>query len=345
MKILIVCNYSDLSNFAILLFKISKFHHVVFSDTYNGYDGYDLVFISRDGIVCGVSDIGIDINNLDEVKFMSRNGEYFLENFESKINPDTGLARESFFLTSLRGGVFKVEKNKVYSIRKMGGRFLLDSTAPVSEYFSQEGQDLYVDNDVFRGATDLKFVDVGAHDGKTLNNTLFFEKTRNWTGINVEPIPSVFETLTQNRDKCININGACSDFDGTSTFILVEGYSEMLSGLKEDYDDRHYDRLRKETTALGGSVREQEVTTYKLSTILEKNKYDRVHYLSIDVEGAELSVVKGIDFTKVFIDLIGFENNYDDKGQEVVEYLSGYGYKIINKGIDIFMIHKDSEYA
>ena len=344
MKILIICNRTDFSNFASLLFRISKFHHVVFSEAYDGYDGYDLVFISREGHRIE-DEIGIDINNPDEVKFMSRSDEYFLENFESKINPVTGLALESFFLSSLRGKVFKVEKNKVYSIRKMGDRFLLDSTVPFSEYFSQEGQDIYVDNDVFKGKNGLTFVDVGAHDGKTLNNTLFFEQTRKWTGINIEPIPSVFATLTRNRPGCVNINGACSDFDGTSKFILVEGYSEMLSGLKDDYDERHYQRLIRETNSLGGSVREQDVATYKLSTILEKNKCDRVNYLSIDVEGAELSVVKGIDFTKVFIDLIGFENNYDDKGQEVVNYLSRHGYKIINKGIDIFMIHENSEYA
>jgi hypothetical protein len=32
------------------------------------------------------------------------------------------------------------------------------------------------------------FVDVGAHDGVSLNNTLYFEKENDWTGINVKPI-------------------------------------------------------------------------------------------------------------------------------------------------------------
>jgi hypothetical protein len=35
-------------------------------------------------------------------------------------------------------------------------------------------------------------VDVDAHDRVYINNTLYFEKNNNWTGINIEPIKKVF---------------------------------------------------------------------------------------------------------------------------------------------------------
>ena len=69
-----------------------------------------------------------------------------------------------------------------------------------------------------------------------------------------------------------------------------------------------------------------------------------MHYLSIDVEGAEFEVVKSINFDKVFIDIIGFENNYNDNSIPIVNYLIEKGYSVIHRSIDIFMKHKDSKF-
>jgi hypothetical protein len=65
--------------------------------------------------------------------------------------------------------------------------------------------------------------------------------------------------------------------------------------------------------------------------------------LSIDVEGAEFEVIKSINFDKVFIDVIGFENNYNDISIPIIEYLDNKGFIFINKtALDIFMINKMS---
>ena len=47
------------------------------------------------------------------------------------------------------------------------------------------------------GLKDLKMaiIDIGAHNGVSINNTLYFEKHNNWTGINVEPINIFFLLL------------------------------------------------------------------------------------------------------------------------------------------------------
>ena len=37
----------------------------------------------------------------------------------------------------------------------------------------------------------------------------------------------------------------------------------------------------------------------KLETIFDENNISRVHYLSIDVEGAEFEVIKSINFEKI----------------------------------------------
>lgn len=85
------------------------------------------------------------------------------------------------------------------------------------------------------------------------------------------------------------------------------------------------------------------ITTKRLETILEENNIKKIDYLSIDVEGAEMSVIKSINFDKVFIDVIGFENNYPDTSSVIVEYLKNKDYLLCDfKGYDIFMIHSKS---
>jgi hypothetical protein len=66
--------------------------------------------------------------------------------------------------------------------------------------------------------------------------------------------------------------------------------------------------------------------------------------LSIDVEGAEFEVIKSINFDKVFIDVIGFENNYDDVSAPIVAYLTDKGYAVIHTSMDVFMIHANSKF-
>lgn len=211
-------------------------------------------------------------------------------------------------------------------------------------YYSQCAQDSFLDTKIFKGFKGGYFVDVGAHDGVTINNTLFFEKNHGWKGINVEPIRDVYNRLAENRPSCINLNCAVSDKDGQSEFIINTGYTEMLSGLKSNYDPRHLTRLTNEISQYGGETKTLLVDTWRLDTIFNTHSVNRVHYLSIDVEGAEFSVIKSIDFTKVFIDVIGFENNFNDTSVPIVQYLEAKGYKIALHSSDIFMIHKDSEF-
>jgi len=214
------------------------------------------------------------------------------------------------------------------------------------EYYSQYKQDKFLHENIFKDHKNGIFVDAGAHDGISLNNTLFFEKNYNWTGINIEPIKTVYDRLVINRPKSININCAAGLSDGTSEFILNTGYTEMLSGLKNEYDNRHYNRTLTENHYNGGTTNVINVDVKTLDTILKENNIKHINYLSIDVEGAEYSVIKGIDFDNVFIDVIEFENNYPDTSAPIVEYLSYKGYIIIpeNTSIDIMMIHKESKF-
>jgi FkbM family methyltransferase len=212
-------------------------------------------------------------------------------------------------------------------------------------YYSQDGQDKYLEENIFKGFKNGVFVDVGAHDGLTFNNTIYFEKNNNWPGINIEPINSVYNKLIINRPACININCAIDINDDYVEFLCNSGHTEMLSGIVSQFDKRHLYRIYDENIRHNGTYKIIKIETKKLDSILKKNNINHIHYLSIDVEGAEFNVIKSIDFNNTFIDIIGFENNYSDKSIEIVHYLENIGYKFLKLDIhDIFMIHKKSQF-
>ena len=207
---------------------------------------------------------------------------------------------------------------------------------------SQFDQDKYLETVVFKGYKNGFYLDVGAHDGVNINNTLYFEKYNNWTGINIEPIKIIFDRLVTNRPNDINLNCAVCNNDGETDFFCNTGYTEMLSGIKDNFDVRHWNRLQKENKQMGSTTEVIKVNTKKLETILDENKISHINYLTIDVEGAEFEVIKSINFDKVFIDVIGFENNYNDVSVPIVKYLENKDFIVIHISLDIFMINKKS---
>lgn len=212
------------------------------------------------------------------------------------------------------------------------------------EYNSQCEQDKYLEENIFKGYKNGFFVDVGAHDGLTINNTLYFEKYNNWRGINIEPIKKVYEKLEENRPNSININCAICNYEGETDFYCNSGYTEMISGIKECFDNRHKSRLERENMERGSTTEIIRVPTRRLESILEENNVTHINYLSVDVEGAEFEVIKSLNYEKVFIDVIGFENNYYDTSIPIIKYLEERNFVVKKNYTDIFMINKNSEF-
>jgi len=198
------------------------------------------------------------------------------------------------------------------------------------EYYGQYKQDKYLDG-LFKKKSNGFFVDIGAHDGLTFSNSYFFEKNRNWEGICVEPIPEVFAKLNEARN-CIKINGCISNKSGTEKFLRVKGEyvdTEMLSGLLEDYDDRHLERIDKEIKEYGGSKEEIEVKCYDINEVLKDKNINKVDFFTIDTEGNELKILKTIDFDGFDFDIFLVENNYET--EEMNDFMTSKGFKRIKK--------------
>jgi FkbM family methyltransferase len=179
------------------------------------------------------------------------------------------------------------------------------------KYNSQFKQDMFVDKYILNKLENGFFVEIGAYDGISLSNTYAFEKFRNWKGICVEPITSIFAKLEKNR-KCECIHGCIFSNEGEIEITHVDGPSEMLTGISDKYNDLHKQRIEKEVKELGGEIKKYKVPTYNLTNLLSKRNIKHVNFCSIDVEGSEWEVLQSIDFSKITFDAFSIENNYKD---------------------------------
>lgn len=208
-------------------------------------------------------------------------------------------------------------------------------------YFSQDGQDRFVADNVFAGRKGGCFVEVGANDGVTFSNTVFLERERQWTGLAIEPLPEIYAKLAANR-KCHSVQGCIADFDGQTQLTALTGFGEMLSGITANYAPEHLQRIEADLTAKGGKKQTLAVVCYRLATLLQRYSLRTVDYLSIDCEGGEMAVLKGIDFGAVKFHCISIENNYSDPAQFF--FLKTRGFRLLAQaGADDIYVHRDFE--
>ncbi|MDR2601798.1 MAG: FkbM family methyltransferase [Spirochaetaceae bacterium] len=188
----------------------------------------------------------------------------------------------------------------------------------------------------FNGKKDGFYIDIGANDGVAINNTLVFEQL-GWKGICVEPVPEIFNELKKNRT-CDCYNVAIANKSGESVeFIKAEGV-EVLSGLTSEMAQAHKNRILREN----GKIRKIYVKTLSFADLMADYKgLKHIDFMSIDVEGAEMSILKAINFKEYSFGLITVENNEEVKGggNRLKKYMKEQGYKVYaDLGLDIMFI-------
>jgi len=131
------------------------------------------------------------------------------------------------------------------------------------------------------------YVDVGAHDPDYSSVTRRFYEA-GWRGMNVEPVVTMFEKLVDRRPEDVNVQVACSDHAQDLTF-----YEVLDTGLST-VDPLHASEMR----ARGWNVVETPVHMVTLDSLLEEHDLGPIHFLKIDVEGAEPAVLAGCELTR-----------------------------------------------
>lgn len=157
--------------------------------------------------------------------------------------------------------------------------------------YSQFGEHLDID-DLVGHASEGYACDVGAYDGKQINNTLHLEE-RGWQVLCIEANPLVAGVLTMNRKlvKMVACGREIAESRDFSVFQIGENdeginYS-AVSALTPDPDrPAHRDIEPKHVF---------KVPVFTLDVLLREVGFPRLDVLSIDVEGGESDVLDGFD--------------------------------------------------
>jgi FkbM family methyltransferase len=131
------------------------------------------------------------------------------------------------------------------------------------------------------------FIELGANDGITQSNTAFFEFYREWKGLLIEPSQEKYKQCCENRPKSIVQNYACVSNDYNKNTIVGDFNGSLMSSVNGS-------RLNTSTSEL------VSVPTTTLEKLLDTYSAPGqvIDLLSLDTEGYELPILKGLNLLK-----------------------------------------------
>jgi FkbM family methyltransferase len=176
------------------------------------------------------------------------------------------------------------------------------------------------------------FVEAGAHDGFTQSNTYYLEWKKKWTGVLVEPIPHLYQECVKERSRSQVFNYALVPFEYQKDFVEMN-YAYLMSTVDGalQSSEAQQQHLQKAKGFYNVSPYKLQVPAKNLTAVLQQAGVSKIDFLSLDVEGYELNVLNGLDFTKHAPDYILVECLNAREREKVEQYLLFKHYKSIDK--------------
>ena len=189
--------------------------------------------------------------------------------------------------------------------------------------YSMEGEDIFILNH-FKNKNNGFYIDVGCYHPLHRNNTFLLHKN-GWSGINIDIHQFSIDLFNYLRPNDVNLNCAVSNSNGVTKMFYQKKLSQ-LSTIDE----------KQAKIAFQGNIKTSEIKCFTLDAILEKLKFNdkKIDLLDIDVEGADLKVLKGFNLEKFKPELICVETHEKEiKHSEIYEYLSNFSYELVWSGV------------
>ena len=187
-------------------------------------------------------------------------------------------------------------------------------------------------NTIFPDKTNGICVDVGAYDGISLSNTLYYEN-KGWRALCIEPIPQAFQKCKKIRNECYQC--CIGEFDSDDIDFTIFHLNDNLCAISSLIPD---ERLIKSHKHLITNISKTKVKVRSLTSLLDELSFPlNIDFISIDTENTELDVLRGFNINKYNVKLFVIENNFNELYCE--KYLEPYGYKKINRiGVNDFYL-------
>ena len=175
---------------------------------------------------------------------------------------------------------------------KYYSKLLIQNWRETKSTYSQHGEDLLIELLLPKGVS--TFIDIGANDGVLFSNSFKFAK-QGAQGICIEPSKDSYRKLKLNHlfhRKVECIQAAISDTNGF-LFLQEQGYEATLSEVSKERTENAY-----------------KVSCFTLDRILNLHpKFLKVDLLTVDVEGHEEEVFRGLSKIDFIAKLIILESD------------------------------------
>ena len=171
-------------------------------------------------------------------------------------------------------------------------------------HYSQHGQSQHVDK-LLKGRRNGVFLECGAMDGERFSNSLFFEIYRNWTGILIEANPEQLRSLINRNRNAFVVRACLSITTRPQIMKYAVPHTNIGGALSSALDDHVVKWFRK--VARSNAMPEIYVQCFPLLSILDALDIYHIDYLSLDVEGAEIEILKTVNWEKLTVDVLTIE--------------------------------------
>ena len=175
---------------------------------------------------------------------------------------------------------------------------------------------------IFKNQKNGFYLDIGCGHPIKNNNTYLLNK-KGWRGINIDLDEENIDLFNSYRKKDVNLATAVSDKEGETDLYFYHSKSALNTISKEnaDFQKAKVSKIKK-------------IKTQTINKIIENSPFKdrKIDFLSVDVEGSELAILKNFDFAKYSPKVI------------VVEYLDLSLKKLEIKNLNINNIIKSEVY-
>ena len=156
--------------------------------------------------------------------------------------------------------------------------------------YSQEGEDLIL-NYLFAGKDKGFYVDVGAHHPIRFSNTYHFYK-KGWSGVNLDAMPGSMKLFSKIRPRDVNLEIPICDTEASIKYYIFNepAFNSFHKDLSESRDGNDNVKI----------ISSKDLTTRTLESVLDEYlpKHQQIDFLSVDVEGLDLEVLRSNNWEK-----------------------------------------------
>ena len=195
--------------------------------------------------------------------------------------------------------MLKKLKNKIHILQNI---YLKNKYFLQAKSYAMDGEDIAIKKYV-QYINNGFYVDIGSHHPVQRSNTCLLYQS-GWRGINVDINEFTLNLFNYLRPDDINIQAAISDYNGEINFYYQKNFSQLnttdIVWAKENFSNNfHAKKIKCQT----------------FNNLLEQTKYKnkKIDFLNIDVEGAEMKVLRCLnldiyDPEVICIEILGYRS-------------------------------------